>query len=162
MLYNPIKKRGENLKYRIKKLRKELDLTQQEFADKIGMKRNTVANYETGRNEPSASVISLICKEFNVNEDWLRSGNGEMFNPEPKNELDILKNKYSLSSQECALIDVFVNMNQKDRQTVMEFIVKMADNIRMQDPFYGDVPDTPEELERLCPPIDIRNRGKVG
>ncbi len=45
---------------RIKKLRKALDLTQQEFADKIGMKRNTVANYETDRNEPSNSVISLM------------------------------------------------------------------------------------------------------
>jgi len=64
---------------RIKKLRKALDLTQQEFADKIGMKRNTVANYETDRNEPSSSVISLICREFNVNETWLRTGEGEMF-----------------------------------------------------------------------------------
>lgn len=64
---------------RIKKLRKALDLTQQEFADKIGMKRNTVANYETDRNEPSNSVISLICKTFNVSETWLRTGEGEMF-----------------------------------------------------------------------------------
>lgn len=64
---------------RIKKLRKSLDLTQQEFADKIGMKRNTVANYETDRNEPSNSVISLICKTFNVSETWLRTGEGEMF-----------------------------------------------------------------------------------
>lgn len=67
------------MKERIRKLRKILDLTQQEFADKIGMKRNTVANYETGRNEPSASVISLICREFNVSEEWLRDGEGEMF-----------------------------------------------------------------------------------
>jgi transcriptional regulator with XRE-family HTH domain len=67
------------LNERIKKLRKALDLTQQEFADKIGMKRNTVANYETDRNEPSNSVISLICKTFNVSETWLRTGEGEMF-----------------------------------------------------------------------------------
>lgn len=64
---------------RIKKLRKTLDLTQQEFANKIGMKRNTVANYETNRNEPSNSVVSLICKTFNVSEVWLRTGKGEMF-----------------------------------------------------------------------------------
>lgn len=64
---------------RIKKLRKTLDLTQQEFADKIGMKRNTVANYETNRNEPSNSVVSLICKTFTVSEVWLRTGKGEMF-----------------------------------------------------------------------------------
>lgn len=64
---------------RIKKLRKALDLTQQAFADKIGSKRNTVATYEMGRTEPSAAVISLICREFSVNETWLRTGEGEMF-----------------------------------------------------------------------------------
>lgn len=64
---------------RIKKLRKALDLTQQQFADKIKVKRNTVATYEMGRSEPSDSAISLICREFNVNEDWLRTGEGEMF-----------------------------------------------------------------------------------
>ena len=71
---------------RIKKLRKALDLTQQEFADRIGMKRNTIANYEIDRNEPSASVISLICREFNVNEEWLRHGTGEMFADKSRDE----------------------------------------------------------------------------
>ena len=67
------------MKERIKKLRKALGLTQQEFADRLGMKRNTIANYETGRNDPSNSVISLISREFNVNESWIRSEEGEMF-----------------------------------------------------------------------------------
>lgn len=64
---------------RIRKLRRTLDLTQQEFADRLGIKRNTVANYESGRNEPIDAVISLICREFNVSEKWLRDGTGEMF-----------------------------------------------------------------------------------
>lgn len=64
---------------RIKKLRKALDLTQQAFADRIGLKRNTIAQYEIGRNEPIDAVILSICREFDVNEDWLRTGNGEMF-----------------------------------------------------------------------------------
>ncbi len=64
---------------RLKRLRKALDLTQQEFADRIGSKRNTIAKYETDTNVPSAAVISLICREFNVNEDWLRNGTGEIF-----------------------------------------------------------------------------------
>lgn len=64
---------------RIRNLRRELDLTQQEFADKIGIKRNTIAMYETGRNAPIDAVVSLICKTFNVNEKWLRDGEGEMF-----------------------------------------------------------------------------------
>lgn len=64
---------------RIKKLRKALGLTQQKFADEIGVKQNTVAQYEIGRNPPTDTVISLICREFRVNEEWLRTGEGEMF-----------------------------------------------------------------------------------
>ncbi len=67
------------MKDRIKQIRKELDLTQQEFADRLGIKRGGIANYEIGRNEPADSVISLICREFNVNEQWLRDGTGDMF-----------------------------------------------------------------------------------
>ena len=68
---------------RIKKLRRTLDLTQQEFGDRIGVKRNTIATYEGGRSTPIDSVISLICREFSVNEEWLRSGTGEMFKASP-------------------------------------------------------------------------------
>ena len=64
---------------RLKKLRKDLDMTHQEFAEKIGIKRNTIATYESGRNEPIDAVISLICTKFNVSETWLRTGKGEMF-----------------------------------------------------------------------------------
>lgn len=67
------------LKDRIKKIRKELDLTQQEFASRIGTTQNVLANYETGRRNPSASVINNICKTFNVNEEWLRDETGDMF-----------------------------------------------------------------------------------
>lgn len=67
------------MKDRIKKIRKELGLTQQEFADKMGVKRNNIAGYETGKRLPSDGMIVLICREFNVNEDWLRNGIGDMF-----------------------------------------------------------------------------------
>lgn len=71
---------------RLKQLRKILDLTQQEFADKIGSKRNTIAKYETNTNVPSTAVISLICREFNVNEEWLRNGTGDMFIEQTRDE----------------------------------------------------------------------------
>ena len=56
-----------------------MDLTQQAFANKLGVKRDNIAGYETGKRNPSDAVISLICREFNVNETWLREGTGEMF-----------------------------------------------------------------------------------
>ena len=67
------------LNERIKKLRKAIGLTQQEFAERLNIGRGTLANYEVGRNEPIDAVIALICKEFSVNEHWLRTGEGEMF-----------------------------------------------------------------------------------
>lgn len=72
---------------RLRKLRRALDLTQQEFADRIGVKRNTVATYEIGRSVPVDAVFSLICREFSVNETWLRTGEGEMFVELPENEV---------------------------------------------------------------------------
>ena len=81
------RKRGEYiLKDRIKKIRKELDLTQQKFADKLGVQRNTIAMYEMGRTLPSDAIMRSICREFNVNEDWLRTGQGEMFIKQTRDE----------------------------------------------------------------------------
>lgn len=61
---------------RIKKMRRSLDLTQQEFSDRLGIKRSTVATYEVGKSDPSDAAISLICRTFNVSESWLRDGEG--------------------------------------------------------------------------------------
>ena len=65
------------MKERIKQLRNSLGFTQQKFADRLGLKRQTIAAYEIGNIEPSDSTLLLICKEFNVNENWLRTGEGE-------------------------------------------------------------------------------------
>ena len=67
------------MNYRLKELRVHLNLTQQEFADRIGVTRSNIAGYETGKRSPSDAAVSLICKEFGVNEIWLRTGEGEMF-----------------------------------------------------------------------------------
>lgn len=71
---------------RIKKVRKAIGLTQQDFADKIGIKRNSLANYEIGRNTPLDAILVSICREFDVNETWLRTGEGEMFIPQSRDE----------------------------------------------------------------------------
>lgn len=67
------------MKDRLKLLRNTKGLTQQEFADAIGIQRGTYAKYEVGRNEPIDAVIRLICQTFHVNENWLRTGVGEMY-----------------------------------------------------------------------------------
>ena len=62
---------------RIKEIRKMLDMTQAEFSSKIGLSRNFIAQIETGAKMPSNRTISDICREFNINKDWLLTGKGE-------------------------------------------------------------------------------------
>lgn len=71
---------------RIKAVRKSLGQTQQSFGDTIGLKRNTIANYEINQIQPSDRTISDICRLFNVSEMWLREGDGEMFLQLSENE----------------------------------------------------------------------------
>lgn len=67
------------MKDRIKAVRKELALNQTDFGLRIGVKQGTVAAYENGSRIPLDSVIVSICREFGVSEQWLRTGEGEMF-----------------------------------------------------------------------------------
>ncbi len=98
------------MKDRIKALRKALNLTQQEFADRLSIKRGAVANYEIGRNIPADSVIALICREFGVSEAWLRTGTGEMFPPRSRlEELSVLSARF-LSSQPTEFQQRFAQM----------------------------------------------------
>ena len=65
---------------RIRLLRKHLGLTADAFGEAIGIVRSAVSNIESGRRQPTNQLITSICREFNVNETWLRTGDGEMFN----------------------------------------------------------------------------------
>lgn len=67
---------------RIAEVRKAVNLTQEKFAAQLGLSRNFLWMIEKGDRVPSDRTISDICREFNVNENWLRTGEGEMFNPQ--------------------------------------------------------------------------------
>jgi len=69
------------MEQRIKMIRKNQNLTQTEFGERIGVKGNTVTGYETGLRKPSDAIIVSICREFDVNETWLRTGEGDIFVP---------------------------------------------------------------------------------
>ena len=72
---------------RIALIRKEAGLTQEEFGAKVGgLSRNYIWMVEKGDRVPSDRTISDICRIFNVNEEWLRTGQGEMFQPKSRNE----------------------------------------------------------------------------
>ena len=109
---------------RIKKMRKALDLTQQEFADRIGMKRNSIAQVETGRNT-SDQTITSICREFNVSETWLRTGEGEMFIQQSKDdELEQVLSDIAASDDELIkrIIRAYWKLDDKEKAAVKKLI----------------------------------------
>lgn len=111
---------------RIRKLRRHLDLTQQEFADRLSVKRGAIANYEIGRNEPTDAVISLICREFNVNEEWLRNGTGEMFIEMDKEDQLMEWAGRVLASESSSFKKKFVRMLMSLSEDEWEFLERKA------------------------------------
>ncbi|MCI9547596.1 MAG: helix-turn-helix transcriptional regulator [Lachnospiraceae bacterium] len=117
---------------RIKKLRKSLDLTQQKFSERIGSTQNVVANYETGRRNPSNSVINNICKTFNVNEEWLRTGEGEMFIKVSRDKRisDFIDNALSQESSSFRhrFIAVLSALDDSDWEVLEKMALELAKN----------------------------------
>ena len=111
---------------RIRKLRKHLDLTQREFGERVGIKGTTIANYELGRNEPIDAVISLICREFNVNEEWLRTGTGEMFVELDKEDMLMEWAGRVLASESSSFKKKFVKMLMSLSEDEWEFLERKA------------------------------------
>lgn len=76
------------MKDRLKEIRKSNPngKTQETFANYLEISKENISSYESGRRNPSDAFIKLVCEKCNVNEDWLRTGNGEMFMPETKDE----------------------------------------------------------------------------
>lgn len=71
---------------RIKKLRQALNLSQDEFGKRLGVTRGAITNIELNKVEPKPLFVDLICREFNASENWIRTGEGEMFGEKTESE----------------------------------------------------------------------------
>lgn len=114
---------------RIKKLRKELNLTQREFAAKIGMKQNSIAIIESGRNT-SDQTIMAICREFNVREEWLRSGAGDMFIQMTRDERIAAWVGETLSTESDTFQKRFISMLSKLSESDWEVLERMVEEMK--------------------------------
>ena len=121
------------MKDRLKQLRSELHLTQTAFAEKIGVKQNTIATYEMGRNEPGAPIIHSICSAFNVNEEWLRTGEGEMFQDLSQGELAARVVGEALADDNKFIQSVFISLGKltpAEWQVVEKFITSVEEEMK--------------------------------
>ncbi len=115
---------------RIKEIREIEKLTQEEFGKRIGSARNTIANYETGNRKPSNAVITSICREFNVNEDWLRYGTLPVYK-EPKKKLETYLGQISKGNDEFIqdLIEVYMELDKTSKDALKEIAKRMLNKM---------------------------------
>ena len=138
------------MRERMKVLRKKLGLTQQQFADQLGIKRNTVANYESGRNDPMEAVISLICKTFDVNEAWIRDGVGNMFRKQDEEiELMTLAEQLNISNDfRARLVRAILKLNNDQLFVLEDFCRDLVADLSA-NPYTSQKAPSPQDDEEM-------------
>ena len=120
------------MKSRIKQVRKDAGLTQVEYGKRLGVAGNTVTNYENGMREPSNAIIAAICREFNVNEEWLRTGKGSMYVEMSRAELAANIVGSVLNTNDEFILNTFIALGQLS-PAEWELIKKFVDKIKGDD-----------------------------
>lgn len=105
---------------RVKEIRKSLDLTLEKFGEKLGVTKTTISRIEKGINNLTEQMTISICREYNVNYDYLTCGDGEMFDDLPQTVIDELCAQYNLSDSEKAIIEMYVSLPEDFRQLLKE------------------------------------------
>ena len=111
---------------RLKLVRRHFHLTQEDFADRLGIKRSAISNYEIGRNEPIDAVISLICREFNVDEIWLRTGEGEMFVETVEDPVDRLCKELHATELDAEIIRAYFRIDERIREPLIRHLLEQV------------------------------------
>lgn len=122
---------------RIAQIRKEYALSQQDFADRIGITKNFVSLLETGNRVPSDRTISDICREFSINESWLRTGEGEMMRPVSRDEEissfmgDVMRGESDDFRRR--LVAVLAKLDASEWELLENMAMKLADECKRGD-----------------------------
>lgn len=111
---------------RIKEIRKTLDLTLDKFGEKLGVTKQTVSRIENGVNNVTDQMARSICREYNVNYDYLMYGEGNMFGDLPQTIIDELCLQYDLNDSDRALVEMYVSLPESDRSRIVSYIKGFA------------------------------------
>ena len=117
---------------RIRSVRDELDMTRKAFGERIYVSQDVINNLERGRVMPTEYHIKGICERFNVNETWLRTGEGDMFNP-VKASLDAMAEANQLDDLTRAIIETLIEMTPEHREAFTQLVHTAAEKMRNAD-----------------------------
>lgn len=151
---------------RLKQIRKYLKLSQKNFAKEIGMSQSGYGQIEIGDRPISDRLIKSICMAFNVNENWLRTGEGEMIIEIKDDFLDQMTKKYNLSPIEAQIADYCLNLSSEERAGILKHILNIAHIIQHNNSINSiNIQDgkltREEKLKILSKQLDAEEKGKI-
>ena len=101
-------------------------MSQADFASRLGVTGAGISKIESGQRNLTDQMILLICKEFNVNENWLRYGTGDIYQKESPDCLEQLVLKYSLNEFDKNLIYEYAKLDEKKRAAIKEYVLNIS------------------------------------
>ena len=114
---------------RVKEIRKTLDLTMEKFGEKLGVGKTAISNIESGNRNLTEQMSKAICREYNVNYDYLMYGEGEMFDDLPQTIVDELCAQYDLNDFDKALVEMYVSLPADSRERIKEYMKQLVKKV---------------------------------
>ena len=142
---------------RLRLIRKERHLTQEEFGKKIGIEsRAHISALENGNRTITDRIINDVCREFNVNEEWLRTGKGEMYKTTTDEVKSYVEDLLNYSGEGNSFYDTIIemmktyhNLDEQSKKIMRDYFQAIGRALEMK----SKIPTNPEDLEKLYPPI---------
>jgi len=103
---------------RVLEIRKVLGLTMDKFGEKLGVQKSAISKIEKDKVNLSDQMVKLICREYNVNYDWLMDEDGEMFSDLPQTVLDELCSQYELDDLDRFIVELYVGLPKDVRDGI--------------------------------------------
>lgn len=154
---------------RLRQIRKERHLTQEEFGKKIGIEsRAHISALENGNRTITDRIINDVCREFNVNEEWLRTGKGEMYKTTTDEVKSYVEDLLNYSGEGNPFYDTIIemmktyhNLDEQSKKIMRDYFQAIGRALEMK----SKIPTNPEDLEKLYPPVEMEKKDdgiKVG
>jgi transcriptional regulator with XRE-family HTH domain len=118
---------------RLKKARKALHLTQRDFGGRVGVQDTAISKLESGERNLTEQMSIAVCREFLINETWLRSGEGEMFIESDQTILAALVSEYGLDGVDQKILEVYLRLPASRRAAVRQFIIELSEAIKGEE-----------------------------
>lgn len=125
---------------RVKQVRKSLGLTLEEFAEPLGVGKTAISKIENGLSNVTQQMELSICREYNINETWLRTGEREMKAEPPEDEIDAVIKKYDLPEEVRVMLEQLVKLRSDHQEIIADYIESVAASLRGDTPAASATP----------------------